>query len=426
MRRFKWSVMTFTILMLLFTLNVTSNPIDPGKKLTLDLEDVSLTTVLNMIAKQHSLNLVVSGDITGQVSLNLEDVDINTALETILGPMGYNFFIKDDVIVIKPYENFASGELESRSVTLKYLDPATVVTALEPIKSSKGKVVVIEKDTKSQSGNYKANRVLLVDFPHVVNEMIDLINKIDLPERVISIEAKIIETQIDSKSELGFTWPTSLSAKLGQSTSGTSEEGSSGSIGSGTFDPNNQNWTWSTMTVGQMGLVLNMLEQNGNSKLLSDPRISTLENHEAVIKIETIIPIATVSRFTEGSATSDIVTFQDQEVGISLTVTPRINEDGRITLTVFPKVEDIIGYTGPIDSQKPITTSRSIQTTITVNDGETVVLGGLLKEDIIENEYKVPFLGHIPILGKILFTTKKEEKTTKDLIILITPTIMTY
>lgn len=422
MKRLKWSVMTFTILMLLITISAVSSPIDSAKKLTLDLEEVPLPTVLNMIAKQHNLNLVVSGNVTGKISLRLEDVDINVALETILGPMGYNFYIKDDVIVVKPYENFASGELESRSVTLKYITPATVVTALESIKSTKGRVVILEKVTKSQSNNYEANRVLLVDFPHVVVEMITLIDKIDLPERVISIEAKIIETQIDSKSEIGFSWPTSLSASLGQSSSESSEEGSAGS---GTYDPNSGSWTWSTMTVGQMGLVLSMLEQNGNSKLLSDPRITTLENHEAIIKIETIIPIATVSRFTEGSATSDIVTFQDQEVGISLTVTPRINEDGRITLMVFPKVEDIIGYTGPIESQKPITTSRSIQTSITVNDGETAVLGGLLKEDIIEIEYKVPLLGHIPLLGKLLFTTKKEEKTTKDLIILITPHIMT-
>jgi len=424
MRRFKWSVMTLTILMLLFTSNVISSPIDPDKKLTLNLEEVPLPTVLSMIAKQHNLNLVVSGDVTGQVSLRLEDVDINTALETVLGPMGYNFFIKDDVIVVKAYESFASGELESRSVTLKYLEPATVVTALEPIKSSKGKVVIIEKNSNSNTGNYKANRILLVDFPHVVNDMIALIDLIDLPERVISIEAKIIETQIDSKSEIGLSWPTSLTANFGVSGSESSEEGSSGGTGTGTFDPNSQSWTWSTLTVGQVGVVLNLLDQSGNSKLISDPRITTLENHEAVIKIETIIPIATVNRFTEGSATSDIVTFQDQEVGISLTVTPRINEDGRITLTVFPKVEDIIGYTGPIDSQKPITTSRSIQTSITVNDGETAVLGGLLKEDVIENEYKVPLLGHIPLLGKLLFTSTKEEKTTKDLIILITPRIM--
>ena len=424
MRRFKWSVMIFTILMLLFTFNAVSSSIDPEKRLTLDLEEVPLATVLNMIAKQHNLNLVISGDVSGEISLHLEDVDINTALETILGPMGYNFYIKDDIIVVKPYENFASGELESRSVTLKYLTPATAVAALEPIKSTKGKIVVLDKVTKSQSGSYSANRVLLVDFPHVVNEMAALIDKIDQPERVISIEAKIIESQFDSKSEIGFSWPTSLSAALGQSSSGSSEEESSSIAGSGTFDPNNQSWTWSTLTVGQMNLVLNLLDQTGNSKLISDPRITTLENHEAIIKIETIIPIATINRFTEGSATSDIVTFQDQEVGISLTVTPRINEDGRITLTVFPKVEDIIGYTGPIDSQKPITTSRSIQTSITVNEGETIALGGLLKEDMIENVYKVPLLGHIPILGKLLFTSKKEEKTTKDLIILITPRIL--
>jgi len=157
---------------------------------------------------------------------------------------------------------------------------------------------------------------------------------------------------------------------------------------------------------------------------VSDPRITTLENHEAEFKFETIIPIQTVNRFTEGAATSDIVTFEDEEVGISLKVTPRINENGLVTMDVAPKVEDIIGYAGPADNQKPITASRSIQTRITVADGETVALGGLIKENNIETIQRVPLLGHIPLIGRLLFSNKRVEKTSTDLIILITPHIL--
>jgi len=96
--------------------------------------------------------------------------------------------------------------------------------------------------------------------------------------------------------------------------------------------------------VSQMEATMNFLMTKGNSRLLSDPRISTVENNEAEISIATVIPIQTINRFTEGAATQDIVTFQDLNVGISLKVTPRINEAGRITLDVEPTVEDIIGY----------------------------------------------------------------------------------
>ena len=105
-------------------------------------------------------------------------------------------------------------------------------------------------------------------------------------------------------------------------------------------------------------------------------------------------------------------------------VTPRINEPGRITLDIHPKVEDIIGFNGPADNQKPITASRSIRTRITVDDGGTVALGGLLKENNIEKVQRVPLLGHIPLIGSWLFRNKSIEKTSSDLIILITPHIL--
>lgn len=170
--------------------------------------------------------------------------------------------------------------------------------------------------------------------------------------------------------------------------------------------------------------MLDFLKQNGKSKLISNPRITATENHESEIKVSTIIPIQTLNRFSEGAVIQDIVSFQDQEVGISLKVTPRINEEGKITLDVFPQIEDIIGFTGPANNQRPITASRSIRTRITVNDGESVALGGLLKEDDIKRVSRVPLLGHIPILGRLLFTNTSTEKSTTDLIILITPRIV--
>ena len=90
----------------------------------------------------------------------------------------------------------------------------------------------------------------------------------------------------------------------------------------------------------------------------------------------------------------------------------------------MPQIEDIIGFAGPSDNQKPITSSRSLRTTVIVNDSETVALGGLLKETEIELTQKFPVLGHIPIIGSLFFTNKSTEKTMTDLIILITPRIM--
>lgn len=423
--------MTFVGLLLLAVSLRAASPLDSARPLSLNLENVPITTVLDMVAAQNGLNIVVSGTVAGTVTLRLEDVPLAAALDAILLPMGYNYYVRNGVVVVKPFELYAPGELEMRSVELRYSDPVTVQKALEPLQSTQGKVIILDKIGTTETGTavlrgtYKPNRILLADFPAVVAQMLDVIAQIDRPEQVISIEARIIETNVDDNTRVGFSWPTAFGSVLG---GGSSDSGNTGDAdagdGAAVWDPNNGDFAWAKLTVQQVNLVLHLLEENGDSKLISDPRVTTLANHEAEIKIQTVIPIATINRFTEGAATQDIVTFQDQEVGISLRVTPRINEAGKITMDVMPVVEDIIGFAGPADNQKPITTERSVRTTITVADGETVALGGLRKEDEIESLQRVPLLGRIPLLGRLLFTNSSKEKRTTDLIILITPRVL--
>lgn len=422
----------FAVLLLLSGAAIADNPLQSGQNLTLELESVPLIDVLYMIAQQNSLNLVVSGDVAGDVSVRLSNVDIATALDAILTSNGYNYFLRGSVIVVKSQAQVASGELQSRMMTLRYAAPAMIQKALKARLSEKGQIVILDQQGESAVASgaiYKANRILITDYPSVLPELVDLVLELDKPERVVMIQARIIETKVDDQSKLGILWPSAVSGKLagaddGVSTSTTTSTTSSSNTAASAWDPNNGNFTWGKLSTDQLSFVLDFLEKDGNSKLISDPRVSTLENHEAVIQVQTVIPIQTINRFTEGSSTSDIVTFQDEEIGISLRVIPRINEEGKITLEVHPKVADIIGYAGPSDNQKPITSERSVETTITVGEGETVALGGLLKDDEIINEQRVPLLGHIPVLGKLLFTNRSKEKSTSDLIILITPTLM--
>lgn len=435
MKRTVYILLTLLILPLRTS---SGGPLDSLEHLSMELEDVPIANVLSMIAQQNNLNFVLPGNLSGTVTMRLNDVDVRNALEAILSGNGYSYFLKENVIVIKDRKSYNSSELDSRLVTLKYIAPVTAQKALEGRLSEKGKVVILDQMSADGSGNtgkFVPNRILITDFAQSVDRLVELVHSLDLPERNVLIEAKIVEITYDNKSKIGFLWPdnVSLSAAgaFNSTTTSTTSGGNSTSSTNGSsggdaaqYDPNNGSWTWGKLSVRQLDVVLDFLEQSGNSKLVSNPRITTLENHEAVMKIETIIPIQTINRFTEGAATSDIVTFEDEEVGLSLTVTPRINEAGTITLDVYSVIEDIIGFNGPPDNQKPITSSRSVQTRITVKEGETIVLGGLLKESDIETVQRVPLLGRIPILGKLLFTNKSTEQMTTDLIIFITPTIL--
>jgi type IV pilus secretin PilQ/predicted competence protein len=423
---------TLTVIIGLFLGATAYGQMPKGQTLSLSLEDVPITTALNMIAAQNGLNLVVAGEVSGRVTLRLENVEVATALDAILVANGYNYFLKDNVIVVKSASSDAAGELESRVVNLKYVSPTTAEKAITALKSARGSVAILDR-ASAQTGQggttpgnaYFANRIVVTDYPGLVDRLVAVVTQIDLPERSIMIEAKIVETTIDAESNLGLSWPTALTGTVSDNkASSASSSTSTLTNAAGTYDPNNGSWTWGKLSVGEVQMILQMLEKNGNSRLVSDPRITTLENHEAVFKFQTIIPIQTINRFTEGSSTSDIVTFQDEEIGISLRVVPRINEGGTLTLEVEPTVEDILAYAGTGDNKKPIKASRTIHTTITVNDGESVALGGLLKETEIENIQRVPILGHIPLIGSWLFSSKSKEKSSTDLLILITPHIL--
>ncbi|HVP07490.1 MAG TPA: hypothetical protein VMS71_06575 [Candidatus Acidoferrum sp.] len=428
----KLIVRFFGIALLLSCTLVQANPLQGGEKITLSLESVPLAKVLQMIAEQNKLNLVMSEKIEGDVSMRLDNVDLKTALDAILTANGYGYFLRDNIIIVKSLESVTPGEFDSRMVVLKYLDPVTAKKALETRKSPKGQIVILDQlagDDASKKENYKANRIMMTDYPALLDEMETMITQMDQPERIILIEAKIVETTLDNKTKLGFAWPTAINGKVAGISDGTTTTGttttttssnSSGAVNLG----NSGHWTWGTLSTDQLTAVLDMLNQDGRSKLISDPRLSTVENHEAEITIATVIPIQTINRLGDGATFTDVVTFQDEVVGISLKVTPRINQDGRITLDVEPKVEDIIGYNGPVGNQKPIKASRSIRTRITVKDGETAALGGLLKDDDITTTQKFPVLGQIPLVGSLLFTNKSKEKTTTDLTILITPHIL--
>ncbi|MFQ6007758.1 MAG: secretin and TonB N-terminal domain-containing protein, partial [Candidatus Zixiibacteriota bacterium] len=151
----------------LFTVAPSGSTLEMAQRLSLQLESVPITMVLQMIAEQNNLNLVVSGEVEGEVTLRLDNVDVATALEAILTPHGYNYYLKDDVIVVKPISMDVVTELESKTITLRYIDPITAKKALESRRSPKGKIVILDKTTEDgrTSEEFQSNRLLITDLP---------------------------------------------------------------------------------------------------------------------------------------------------------------------------------------------------------------------------------------------------------------------
>ena len=272
--------------MLLTFSNLSAELTNKNGKISIDLENIELTVALNMIAKQNDLNLILSSDVQGKISIRLIDVDITTALNAILLPNDLTYIFQDNIIIVKSISSKSIKDFVTEVVRLNYADPNPVKAALDAVKTPEGSVIILDNDI-SQEGSaadnkYSPNKIFITDLPIVAERMRAIIQEMDKPERSISITVKIIETKIDSLSKLGLNWPSMITTNIGGSTTNNSTDNlTTETSGLLTHDFNNGDWNWGNLTVNQLSTILDILEKDGNSKLISYPNITTLENHEA-------------------------------------------------------------------------------------------------------------------------------------------------
>ncbi|MCM8793862.1 MAG: hypothetical protein NC898_05320, partial [Candidatus Omnitrophica bacterium] len=259
------------------------------------------------------------------------------------------------------------------------------------------------------------------DTPQKIEEIRKVISALDARTKEVLIEAKIIEISLSDKYEMGVDWKVLLGKEFGMQFS----EGMVGPFVIGEAAPEQLNLS----SPGQYTGFLRLLETVGKTNVLSTPKVTAIENQEAKILVGEKRPFLTSETTYDQSGrptVRDQVTFID--VGVKLNVTPAINEEGFIIMKIKPEVseaEDKV-LTGGEGTQKivPLVRSSEAETTIMVKDGATVFLGGLMKDKQTRSLTKVPFLGDIPILGN-LFRSKKEEIGKTELVILLTPHIVT-
>jgi len=396
------------------------------QSIDLQFARTDIQVVLNALASTVGFNLVIGPSVAGEVDVHLTGVDWEVALNTIVDANGFRYFWNGDVLVVLSADDAANGGLEHRVVHLQYADPDVVKAALVNVLSPQGKIELVNGPAISGIPDKSIGRPLMIltETPHLIDGVNALIDSLDVPVPQFEIEVKFVETDLDDQSNLGINWPTRIDASIASDITSTDGTSSNQTSTSAKYPiPNGKIWKFGTLNVDQLSGFVEFLRQNGSARILSDPRVTVLENEKATMQVTTTIPVQTLNRFTEGAVIQDIVDFQDLDVGITLTVIPRLNADGRITLDVEPVVEEITGYTGPPDNERPITAKRRVKTRVRVVNGETLVIGGLVKETKFISRNRVFFLGSIPLLGA-LFTHKSEESQKTDLLMFITPRLL--
>ncbi len=451
------------VLMLVITLQATAGSLraqppnlQNGGAISLELVDAELRHVLRLLAKQNDLNIITNDQMEGRVTVNFRDVSLRSALDAILISNGYNYVIHNDIIIIKEVQRQMLGEVETRVYELDFIDAGDLVIPLDNVVTEdRGSIDLFSRSVGSatgggsgqasaRSGTAPSNVLVITDIPSNFPKIEKVIRELDRPSTQIMIGVKFIETRLDHENTRGINW--NIKARLtggppqsGQTggvtgqTGGVTGQTGTGALGSGTMGfpvlGEFQDLDLATLSLREFEVVLEYLFTKGNSKLLSDPRITTMDNQPATIAVSTTIPILVPQPQSQtgggggfGGIFQPVNTFEEKEIAISLNVLPRVNAKRYITMVVEPEVEAITGYTGP-DQDRPIVASRSAKTQVMIQDGETIAIGGLIKEDKIETRKKVPILGDIPLLGK-LFRHRSTQMEKTDLLIFITPHIV--
>lgn len=408
---------------------------------SLDFREATIQSVLEVLALKSGVNIVASPEVTGSVSIQLKDVPWKQALEVILQTYGYAYQQDGNVITVTTVEDLKLRRENTKSLadqepllteifTLNFANAQDVTGSLQKMLSARG---TIDFDVRT-------NTLIVTDTTGQVEKIKGIVARLDKTTDQVMIEAKIVKTTLADNENLGIDWSTVLYASGAKrpitypfhpSDNNTFATGSFPDlteIKDGTLkttDLAKEVFSYGTLDASGVSAMLNMLKSRGDTRILSNPRIVTLDNLNARIVVGEQFPIPSYT-FSPDQNKLQISGFEYRDIGIVFDVTPHVNSsEGFVTLSVRPEVSAIKGSVSSVDGTTlPLLTNESAETNVMIRSGDTLIIAGLIKDETEDIEKKVPLLGSIPILGKA-FTHNSKTVSKTDLIIFITPTIVT-
>ncbi len=422
-----------------------------GERLSLNFQDIEVRAVLQLLADFTGLNMVVSDTVTGRITLRLRNVPWDQAMDIILKTKGLSMRRTDNVILVAPTEEIAAREkleLESQQQIEELAPLRSELVQVNYAKASDLSVLLKSKENKllSERGSVtideRTNTLLIQDTAAKLDEIRDLVNKLDIPVRQVLVESRIVIANNDFAKDLGV--------KLGLSgvVQPDQLEGNTLVVGGGlagdldatavagpfivTGGGDNENLLVNlpqTLAAGSGGAVnfvlgkagahllrleLSAMQQEGKGEIVSSPRVITADQNTATIKQGVEIPYQQAS-----SSGATAVSFK--EAVLQLEVTPHITPDDRVIMDLKVN-KDSPDFSRSVLGVPPVDT-RSLETSVLVDNGETVVLGGVFERNKSTSRSSVPFFGDLPAVG-VLFRQEQQQDENSELLIFVTPKIL--
>ncbi|EJL03610.1 MULTISPECIES: type IV pilus secretin PilQ [Pseudomonas] len=408
-----------------------------GEKLSLNFQDIEVRSVLQLIADFTNLNLVASDTVQGGITLRLQNVPWDQALDLVLKTKGLDKRKVGNVLLVAPADEIAARErqeLESQKqiadlaplrrelLQVNYAKAADIAKLFQSVTSAEAKA----DERGTITVDERTNNIIAYQTQDRLDELRRIVAQLDIPVRQVMIEARIVEANVDYDKSLGVRWGGSVQNQGNWNSSGVTN-GSSTTIGTPGSTSTNQPFvdmgaSGNTSGIGiafitdnvLLDLELTAMEKTGNGEIVSQPKVVTSDKETAKILKGTEIPYQEAS---SSGATS--VSFK--EASLSLEVTPQITPDNRIIMEV-KVTKDEPDYLNKVQEVPPIK-KNEVNAKVLVNDGETIVIGGVFSNTQSKVVDKVPFLGDVPYLGRLFRRDVVSEKKS-ELLVFLTPRIM--
>jgi type IV pilus assembly protein PilQ len=417
-------------------------PAFTGEKISLDFQDADINDILRLIAEVGGVNIIAGGDVQGKVTTRMVDVPWDQALDVILKINGLAQERSGNIIRVVPLTKLTQERLEQVRAQKAEVEAEQLVTRVVPVSFAAAKDLLNNLKTLLTPTRGKmfiderTNTMILTDTQSTIDHMLALVEKLDRPTRQVMIEARIVESSRDFTRQLGIqlglsfsqitdrVFPNRIDVRGGLTPPASAPGmlvppaapanyllnlpaavglGSGGALG------------FSLASIGGaiLDAQLSAMESSGRGKIISSPKIATLDNTEAVIQSGTTFYVPTVS--SEGTRTQAVDAF------ITLKVTPHVTPTDFISMKITATKNDV--DFGKQAANLPTVIKREATTDMLVKDGETVVIGGLYKRRIESSRAGVPGLSSLPVIGW-LFRKEAENDSSEELLIFLTPRII--
>ncbi len=441
-----------------------------------ELKNMDIIDVLNLVSQKSGLNIVAGRGVSGRVSIYLKNVKLKDALHIVLDSNSLAYKMENSIVRIMTAAEYEAkygmkfgGDIQTSIIRFVFADVKSVESLLNNIISPSGKLIAdvktntlvlmdsadklalmesliakvdvpiqtevfelsyasvediapnVEEILTDGVGKLKfdkrSNKMVVTDTPMKIKDVKKVVDAFDTKEKQVLIEAKIVQIILSDQHKFGVDWEAMVS-------------GYRGLTGKSNFDILSSSDKGGILSIGTLAsddynLVIEALRSEAATNILSSPSITTLNNEEAKILVGATEPYVTTTTTTPSSGpttTAESVNFID--VGIKLYVTPTIHTDGFVTMKIRPEVSSVTKtLTTSNNNTIPVVETSEAETMVTVKDGITIMIGGLIKEEKIDSHHSVPFLGSIPLVGHA-FKNDDELIRKTEIVIFLTPKII--